>query len=330
MFWVVARGAMAMILVGSSVGVSRALVDAPVLTAQAVRYAIAIVLLWVICLIGRVRISRPRGSEWWWLAGIAATGLVLFNVAVVRGVAHAEPAAIAVAVACAPILIAVIGPLMQHHRPRLALVVGAVVVTVGAVIVEGTGRTDLVGVIWAVVALLCEAAFTLLAIPVLGRHGAFGVSLHTVWIGTIMFAVLGLVFEGPTAVTRLEGDDWAAIGYLALMVTAAAFLLWYSTVSALGPGVAALLTGIAPVSAAVVGIIGGTKTPALSVWIGIVVIGVGLAFGMSSGSRRRPTDRPTAVVASQPEPAAGPSVALDANADVVAPGLAGVEELEHP
>ena len=216
-----------MILVGSSAAVSRALVDGPLFTAQAARYAIATALLLLIGLVGRQRVVMPRGREWLWLIGIAATGLVLFNVAVVRGVAHAEPAVIAVAVACAPILIGVIGPFMQHHQPRGALVLGAGVVTVGAIVVEGTGRTDATGVFWAAVALICEAAFTLLAIPVLGRHGAFGVSVHAVWIGTVLFAVLGFSIEGPSAIGRLSGANWAAIGYLAVMVTATAFLLWY-------------------------------------------------------------------------------------------------------
>lgn len=322
-----------MVLVGSSAAVSRVLVDAPLFTAQAIRYAIAALLLLAIAGVGRVKIMAPRGREWLWLIGIAATGLALFNVAVVRGVAHAEPAAISVSVACAPILIAVIGPLMQNHRPRATLVLGAVVVTVGAVVVEGTGRTDALGVFWAIVALACEAAFTLLAIPVLGRHGAFGVSLHAVWIGTVLLAALGLTVEGPTAVTRLAPDDWAAIGYLAVMVTAAAFLLWYSAVSALGPGIAALLTGIAPVSAAVVGMIGGTKAPVWSVWLGMAVIGVGLGIGMSSGSRKPdPTGRavrPFTDAGSVPPAvpwSGGPSAPLDPDGQVVPPGLPRFED----
>ena len=303
-----------MILVGSSAAVSRALVDAPLFTAQALRYAIATALLLLIGLVGRQRVVVPRGREWLWLIGIAATGLVLFNVAVVRGVAHAEPAVIAVAVACAPILIGVIGPFMQHHQPRGALVLGAGVVTVGAIVVEGTGRTDATGVFWAAVALICEAAFTLLAIPVLGRHGAFGVSVHAVWIGTVLFAVLGFSIEGPSAIGRLSGANWAAIGYLAVMVTATAFLLWYSAVRALGPGVAALLTGIAPVSAAVVGIIGGTKAPVWSVWVGMAVIGLGLGIGMSSGTRAPATA------------GARGSTTLDPDGEVIPPGLPGLED----
>ncbi len=156
-------GVSAMTLVGSSVGVSHMLIDAPLFTTQAIRYAAALLILSALAKSAGAPIVRPRGQEWLWLAGIAATGLVLFNVAVVRGVAHAEPAAIAVAVACVPILLGIIGPLLERQTPRRQIVLAAVVVTAGSVLVEGAGRTDPVGVTWAVVALLCEAAFTLLA-----------------------------------------------------------------------------------------------------------------------------------------------------------------------
>ena len=109
-------GVFAMTLVGGSVAVSVVLGDAPLFTAQAIRYAVATALLALIARIARVRIGRPRGSEWLWLSGIAATGLVLFNVAVIRGVAHAEPATIAVAVACVPVVIGLVGPLLDRQR----------------------------------------------------------------------------------------------------------------------------------------------------------------------------------------------------------------------
>ncbi len=62
-------------------------------------------------------LPRPRGTDWLWLAAVAAAGLVLFNVAIVRGVAHAEPAVIGVAVAMVPIALAVAGPLAAGRRP---------------------------------------------------------------------------------------------------------------------------------------------------------------------------------------------------------------------
>lgn len=269
-----------MVLVGSSVGVSRTLTAAPLLTAQAVRYLAASLILLALARYLGVRLTWPRGREWLWLGGIAATGLVLFNVAIVRGVSHAQPAMIAVAVACVPVLLGVLGPLLQGQSPQRRIVVAAVIVTGGAVLVEGGGRADAEGIAWAALALACEAAFTLLAVPVLPRHGAWGVSVHSVWLGAVMFTVLGVATEGPAAVEQLTPADLATIGYLALLVTVVAFLLWYSTVAALGPGRVGLLTGIAPVSAAFTGIATGSRPPTPLMWTGIAIVVAGLAAGL--------------------------------------------------
>ncbi len=278
-------GVAGMALVGSSVAVSRTLGSAPLCTAQAIRYAIAGVLLLALARFLRVPLVRPRGREWLWLAGIAAAGLVAFNVAIVRGAAHAQPTMIAVAVACVPVLLGVLGPLMQGQRPHRQVVTAAVIVTAGAAAVEGAGHADAEGLAWAALALACEAAFTLLAVPLLARHGPWGVSVHTVWLGAAMFAVLGGITEGPAAVTRLTSANLIAVGYLAVLVTVAAFVLWYSAVAALGPGRVGLIAGIAPVSAALTGIALGSRAPDLLMWAGIAVVLGGLAAGLRAPSR---------------------------------------------
>ncbi|WP_405791926.1 DMT family transporter [Streptomyces sp. NBC_00029] len=292
-----APGIAGMALVGSSVTVSRALVDAPLFATQAVRYTAAALLLFALARAARVPVHLPRGREWLWLAGIAAAGLVLFNVAVVRGVAHAEPAVIAVAVASVPILLGLIGPVLEGRRPSRRVLLAAPVVVAGAVLVEGTGRTDAAGVAWAALALGCEAAFTLLAVPVLRRHGAWGVSVHAVWLGALMLVGLTVLFESPAEVTSLDRSQWAAAAYLAVMVTAVAFLLWYRTVAAVGAGRAGLLTGIAPLAAAGAGVLAGSGVPGPTVWVGLLVVIVGLAAGLrperapSADAREPRTDR---------------------------------------
>lgn len=287
----VLRGAAGMCFVGSSVGVSHALVDAPLFTAQALRYGVATMLLFAVVRMVGVRVCRPHGAEWLWLGGVAATGLVLFNVAVVRGVEHAEPAVVAVAVAGAPVLIGVAGPLLERRVPHPRAAVAAVVVTAGSVLVVGTGATDATGIAWAAVALGCEAGFTLLAIPVLSRHTAWGVSMHTMWIATVMLVVLALLGEGSRAVFRLDPAELAATGYLAVVVTTVAFVLWYSTVAGIGSDRAALLCGLAPVAAAVVGIATTGHAPAPPVWAGIAVVMVGLVVGLRTSGPR--ADVPT-------------------------------------
>jgi drug/metabolite transporter (DMT)-like permease len=280
-------GALGMVFVGGSVAVSGALAGAPVLTVQALRYAVACLLLLVFARRSGVRLVRPRGAEWLWLGGVVVTGMLFFNVALVQGARHAEPAVLGVAVACVPILLAVAGPMLQGHRPLPRLVLAAAVVTAGAGLVQGLGRADHVGLLWALVTFACEAGFTLLAMPVLGRVGPLGVSVHSTWMAALVFAAGGLFFEGPSAVLRLSADDLFAGAYLAVAVTAVAFVLWYTCVSRLGAARAGLLTGIAPIAAAVTGVLMGGAMPRPVVWAGVLTVACGLGLGLRRGAGGR-------------------------------------------
>lgn len=276
----VASGAAAMVLVGNSVAVSGVLANAPLYTAEAARYAMAFAILAGLAKLTGRPLRLPRGSDWLWLSGLAASGLVLFNVALVEGARHAEPAVFGVAVASVPPLLAVAGPLLEGTRPRAPAVAGALVVTGGAVLVQGAGRADGIGLGLAAVVFACEALFTLLAIPVLRTHGPWGVSGHTTWLAAVMFAVLGVVREGSGAVARLSAHDWLATCFLGVVVTTVAFVLWYSCVGRIGAGRACLLAGVAPVSAAISGVLLGHPVPRPLVWAGIAVVGAGLAIGL--------------------------------------------------
>ncbi|GAB7193133.1 DMT family transporter [Kineococcus sp. NUM-3379] len=279
----VLAGAGAMAFVGGSTGVSAVLADAPLAAAQALRYAVACALLVTAARLGGRVLRRPRGAEWAWLAAVTGTGLVLFNLALVRGSEHADPAVFGVAVAGVPLVLALAAPLAQHRRPAARAVLAAGVVTTGAVLVEGAGRSDATGLLWAVLVLACEVGFTLLAVPVLRRHGPWGVSVHTTWMAAAGFGAWALADtarHGSDAALRLGGAHLLAVAYLAVAVTAVAFVLWYSSVRALGAGRAGLLTAVAPVSAALSGTVLGGPLPAAPVWAGIAVVGLGLALGL--------------------------------------------------
>lgn len=277
----VAGGAVAQVLVGAGVAASATLLRGPYLVGESIRYAAASAVLTGVGAASGQRLRLPRGAEWLWLAGIASLGLLLFNVALVRGSASAAPAALGVAVACVPPVLSLVGPLMERRAPSARILIAALMVTAGSVAVVGFGHTGPAGVAWAVVVFACEVAFTLLAVPVLGRHRAWGVSVHATWMGAVGFGVLGFAFEGPSGFAMLSASDWAAIAYLAAGTTVTAFLLWYSCVSRIGAAKAGLLTGMAPVAAAVTGVILGGPAPSVSVVAGISVVVGGLAFGFA-------------------------------------------------
>ncbi len=272
----------AMLAVGTGITVSAELVDYPVFGAQALRYLVATAILAGAVSLFRRPLPRPRGTDWLWLIGVAATGLVLFNIAVIRSVEHAEPAAVAILISAVPLILLVGESVRVRRRPSPQLVAGVVLVVIGAALVQGGGRATIEGLAWAFVALVCEAAFTLLAVPVLGRLGAVGVSIHTCWMGALMFGVLALGIDGADAVTTMHTGALLALAYLAVVQTAIAFSLWYSAVNILGAAVAGLFVGLMPIGAAVSGLVPGLTTVTPAVIGGAVLVGVGIAVGLSA------------------------------------------------
>jgi len=276
------QASFAMFAVGMGVTVSAQLVDYPVYAAQSVRYLVAATILVGAVVVSRRPLPRPRGRDWLWLTGVATTGLVIFNVAIIRAVEHAEPAAVAVFIGVVPLVLLLAEAVRLRRRPPLLLVAGAVIVVFGAVLVQGGGRTTVEGIAWALVALACEAAFTLLAVPVLGRLGPVGVSIHTCWLAALMLGGLALVVDGTGALPPMHEGAIAALVYLALIQTALAFSLWYSSVGILGPAVAGLFAGIMPIAAAVTGVVPGLTTITPAVIGGSVLVGVGIALGLTA------------------------------------------------
>lgn len=282
----IAAAAVAMGAVGSGVTISDDLVNYPVFTAQAIRYGLAaIILASGLRIVGRT-IPMPRGRDWVWLLLLAAIGQALYNVAVVRAVGHAEPAAVAVLIGSVPLVLTAAEALRTRRRPAPAMIAGVILVVIGAALVQGGGRTSAVGIAWSLLALACEAAFTLLAIPILNRLGPYGVATHTCWIAALQLTLVAVIADGTEALPPLAANEAFAIAYLAVVLTAAAFVLWYTAVQHLGPAAAGLFAGLIPVSAALTGLIPGLTTITLAVLGGAALVGAGIALGLTSS---RPT-----------------------------------------
>jgi len=269
-----------MAMVGGAVTASGFLSDYPRFSAQAVRYALAALVLMIASRgAGRRLVLRPSGREWWWLVASATAGLSGYNLAVLSAVDHAEPAVIGTVVACVPLVLAVLVPLLGHRRPPRQLLLGALVVVGGAAVVQGGGRTDLLGGLWSIVALAGETGFTLLALPVLGRLGAFSVAAHTAWIAAVQLTVLAAVVDGSASLVAPTASVTLAVAYL-VAASAGAFVLWFICVDRIGGELAGLTAGIIPVAAALTGLPFGRTTIAPSVIGGSALVATGVMLGL--------------------------------------------------
>ena len=223
-----------MVAVGASVAVLSLIVDYPVFTAQAVRYAAGALLLWGWARLRRLPRVRTTFDDRVRLILIALTGLAGFNVAIVIALRSAEPAAVGVVVGCLPLVIAIVGPILERRSPSAQCLSAAVVVVVGAALVQGFGRTSWTAFGLSLLALAGEAAYSLLAVPMLPRLGPVGVSIRICAIAAVMLAVTALAVDGRSAFQMPSWGEAAAIAFLAVVVTAFAFVAWYESIGRLG------------------------------------------------------------------------------------------------
>jgi drug/metabolite transporter (DMT)-like permease len=275
-----AAGALA--LVGSLVAAADLVEGYPLAAGQALRYAAAGL---VLLAIARGRLPRLDRREALGLLALAATGLVLFNLFVIEGVRETDPATVGVIVGCVPVVLAFAGPLLDGRPLSGRVIVAAVVVAAGAAGVQwaGGGITQ-TGLMLALGALACEAAFSLLAVPHLTRLGPLALSTYACLFAVPMLVAWSLVAEGPRLPIPDTGQA-VALAYMALGVTVFGFLAWYSAVRLLGVERAGLFSGVLPVSAlafsAALGVAEITPTRLAAV----VVVALGVTLGVRSAAK---------------------------------------------
>jgi drug/metabolite transporter (DMT)-like permease len=272
--------ALALALVGSLVAASDLVEGYPLSTGQAIRYALAGLALLAVA---GGRLPRLDAREALGLVALAATGLVLFNLFVIEGVRETDPATVGVIVGCVPVVLALAGPLLERRPLSGRLVVAAAVVAGGAAGVQWAGGgITAAGLMLALGALGCEAAFSLLAVPHLKRLGALAVSTYACLFAVPMLVVWSLVAEGPV-LPMPDAEQAAALGYLALGVTTLGFVSWYSAVGLLGVERAGLFSGVLPVSALVFSAALGVAEMAPERLLAVVVVAAGITLGVRRG-----------------------------------------------
>jgi len=197
--------------------------------------------------------SRPRGTQWLRcvLLGLANFGIFfpLLAVAVYR-----LPGGVAAAAGgLQPLLVTGLSWLVAGRRPRpVETLVGcAAVVGVTLIVLRPAAGLDPVGVLAAAAA---NASFAL-GVVLSRRHPApAGRWAWTGWqltASAFVLVPLSLLIEGPPPAP--DGKLWAGAGYLSLVCTAAAFMIWFHGIQKLPVVVPPLLGLAAPITGATLG-----------------------------------------------------------------------------
>jgi drug/metabolite transporter (DMT)-like permease len=290
-------------LVGSAVAASTLIVHYPVLSGQALRYGTGAALLLLVHRARGGRLPRLTGRDAGLVLALSATGLAGFNLCLLGAVGRADPAVVGLVVGCVPVLLGLGGPLLARQPPRLRMLAAGAVVVAGTALAQGAGRASAAGLALASGALLGEAAFSLLAVPLLPRLGPVALSVYTQGTASGMLALGAVVLEGGRALTVPTGGEAAALGWLAV-ATPLAFVAWYSSVGRLGVERAGLFAGVIPVSSLLSVAVVGTSSVTPLKLAGSALVAGGIVTGM--GRTRPARSDPAAGRAARAAAGSGP------------------------
>jgi drug/metabolite transporter (DMT)-like permease len=275
---------LALALVGSLVASADLVEGYPLPTGQALRYALAAAVLVVLA---RGRLPRLDLRETLGIVTLSATGLVLFNVFVIEGVRETDPATVGVIVGCVPVVLALVGPLLEGRPLSPRVIAAAVVVALGAAGVQWAGGgVTTSGLLLALGALTCEAAFSLLAVPHLRRLGPLALSTYACLFAVPILAAWSLLAHGPWL--PLPGvEQGLALVYMGAGVTVLGFVSWYSAVGLLGIERAGLFSGVLPVSALACSALLGVAELTPARLAAVVIVAAGITLGVRAGATPR-------------------------------------------
>lgn len=286
-----------MIILGGSFSLSRLLLDYPMLTGQAMRYALAAALLAALLrLVPRLRgvPVRPGRRDLLVLAGVALFGLALFNTLLLIALEHADAAVVGTVVGAAPLGLALTGPLLRRERPAARLVVAALIVVGGTALVHGTGAAGPVGTVAALGTLVCEVMFSLLAAQVLPRLGAVRVSAWSCALAVPMLTVAALAAGETGRLRPPTATETLTLLYLAVMMTVVAFLAWFTGLGKLGVERAGMFTGVVPAATLVAASLQDRTLPGFTQVLGVLIVAAGLVLGATTRAsvpeRREPAE----------------------------------------
>jgi drug/metabolite transporter (DMT)-like permease len=281
----VAGGVLATVLVGASVPVTGLLADYPLLSGQAIRYAIgAVALYWWLRRSGR-RLSRPGWRDLLGLGGMVGAGMLGFNAALLTAQRYAEPGFVAAMLGGAPLVFVLLVSVLRRRRPALPVLLGAAGVVLGVVVLSGGGSWHGPGLVLSLLALVGEVVFTVAGMGVIGRLGMVEACVLACAIAAVSGAVLSSVVGGAAAWRVPTLTEVVALLVLGILVTAVAFCGWYTCVSALGADRAGVLIGLMPVSGLAASVLlGAQPLTALGV-VGALLVGAGCALGLRPAGR---------------------------------------------
>ena len=204
------------------------------------------------------------------------------------GLALSTAAHAALLYSLTPLFVLLLAQALRRELPGLRTALGTLIALAGTLYVLAwrgldLSRGPLVGDLLLLVAVIAWALFTAEGRPLVTAHGPLPVIAWTLIAGTAMYLPLGVAsLAAPGAVQRIAHASraaWFGVGYLILVTSVIAYLLWYWALAHLPAARVAVFTNLQPLATAVLAhlFLGEHVTPQFIGGALVVISGVVLA-----------------------------------------------------
>ncbi len=250
--------AAAMAIVGSSVVAGKMVITAfPVCLASELRFLIALAVLLPMLLRAERGFPRIRKADWAVMFLQAFFGTFLFSIFLLYGLKFTTAAEAGVITSTTPAVAGLTAFLVLREKITSRNVFALALAVVGILVLNLSGADSLhlrgprpwLGNIMVFGAVVGEALFISCGKMVSRRLSPLTISTVVSLYGAAMFLPFALADLRGFDLTAVATVQWLPVVYFGLIVTVAAFMLWYSGLAVIPANQAAVFTGVLPVSA---------------------------------------------------------------------------------
>lgn len=248
-------------------------------------------------LAARGRRPRFEPRDRWAILGLGVLGHVAYQPLFIGGLDRTLVGNSSLILATSPVFVGLLSVAVGHERLDRRAWVGIAVafagigtVTAGGARALGFGRSTLGGDLLTLAAAAVWATYTVASAPYVRRYGALAMTAVTMWIGTAGLVLVGIPALARTEWSAIPSSAWAALAFAGIFGIGVAYLLWYTSVNAIGSTRTALFSNLVPVGAILV------AWPALGERpTAIQAVGAALILGGVTLARRRERPGPAEV-----------------------------------
>jgi drug/metabolite transporter (DMT)-like permease len=182
--------------------------------------------------------SRLAPKDLLAMVGLGCLGVAIGQTAFTFGVSMTTAANTGLIFATGPVWGLVLGAILGLERPTFRGVAGVILSIVGVAIVfrEGLagGDASLIGDFLVLLAAIGFGAYTVLSMPVLGRHSPLAVATYPLLFGGLVVLLLSTPYFTGLDWGSVGVGAWAAVAFSAVFAAAFAFSAWQRGISRIG------------------------------------------------------------------------------------------------